>query len=156
MLQKATLGIADIFEQEGLQLSEQDVRKEMDDAARDFQENDQEYDEGRLREQVEEVLKVRHALRCQCMLPGWLCQVIVRHCGAVSATFGSAKMFVDLLPGQLALICTIVRLLTGHVAGTEGSGLAGREHERRHQVIASYSVDTAIASNSVEMKLHHS
>ncbi|CAL8467961.1 g7499 [Coccomyxa elongata] len=62
MLQKATLGIADIFEQEGLQLSEQDVRKEMDDAARDFQENDQEYDEGRLREQVEEVLKAQKVL----------------------------------------------------------------------------------------------
>ncbi len=69
MLQKATLGIADIFEQEGLQLSEQEVRKEMDDAARDFQDNDQEYDEGRLREQVEEVLKVRHNLRRQCMRP---------------------------------------------------------------------------------------
>ncbi len=70
ILQKATLGIADIFEQEGLQLSEQDVRKEMDDAARDFQENDQEYDEGRLLEQVEEVLKVTHTPRCQCMLLG--------------------------------------------------------------------------------------
>lgn len=58
VLQKATLGIADIFVQEGMQLSEQEVRKEMDDAAADFQQNEQEFDEGRLREQVEEVLKV--------------------------------------------------------------------------------------------------
>ncbi|KAK9909292.1 hypothetical protein WJX75_000086 [Coccomyxa subellipsoidea] len=62
VLQKATLGIADIFVQEGMQLSEQEVRKEMDDAAADFQQNEQEFDEGRLREQVEEVLKAEKVL----------------------------------------------------------------------------------------------
>ena len=58
ILQRATLGIADIFEQEGMQLAEQDIRKEMEDAAHDFKQEDQEFDESRLREQVEEVLKV--------------------------------------------------------------------------------------------------
>lgn len=57
-LQKATLGIGDIFQQEGMELPEHEVRKEMEDAVSDFEQNDQEYDKDRLREQVEEVLKV--------------------------------------------------------------------------------------------------
>lgn len=55
----STLGMEDIFEAEGLgPLGEEEVEQEMSEAAEQFKAAGEEYDEGRLREQVTEVLKV--------------------------------------------------------------------------------------------------
>ena len=55
----STLGMEDIFEAEGLgPLGEEAVEQEMAEAAQQFTAAGEEYDEGRLREQVAEVLKV--------------------------------------------------------------------------------------------------
>jgi FKBP-type peptidyl-prolyl cis-trans isomerase (trigger factor) len=51
--------MADIFEREGLCVSDAEVEAEMAEALRDFERNEQQVDRQRLREQVIEVIKVR-------------------------------------------------------------------------------------------------
>lgn len=58
-LQKSTLGIQDIFQQEGLQVTDEEIENERSSAVMDFERNNQEFDKDRLNEQVVEVLKVR-------------------------------------------------------------------------------------------------
>ena len=47
-----------IFEAEGLAVSDAEIEEEYDSAAREFTEQEQEFDEEKLREQVIEALKV--------------------------------------------------------------------------------------------------
>ena len=48
----------DIFEKEGLKVTDQEKKAEMDSVAEEFGRNGQAFDKERLEEQVEEVLKV--------------------------------------------------------------------------------------------------
>lgn len=52
----------DIFEKEGLKVTDQEKKAEMDSVAEEFGRNGQAFDKERLEEQVQEVLKVGYSL----------------------------------------------------------------------------------------------
>ena len=56
---KRQMAFEHIFAAEGLTLSDAEIQQEYDEAARDFIEQNQEFDADRLREQATEMLKVR-------------------------------------------------------------------------------------------------
>ena len=57
---RVTLGMEDIWSREGLELTEDEVKKEFDEVLREAKENEQELDQEKLMEQVVESLKVHH------------------------------------------------------------------------------------------------
>ncbi len=58
-IELSTVGMNDIFEKEGLRVTNEEVKAEIDTVAEEFGRNRQTFDRERLEEQVQEVLKVR-------------------------------------------------------------------------------------------------
>ena len=80
----ANMGMEAIFQEQGLVLSEDEIKAEMSDAADEFMAAGEEFDDGRLREQVVEVLKVSLCMSlwlyngCTCMLGAFLLGVLAK------------------------------------------------------------------------------
>ncbi len=64
----ANMGMEAIFQEQGLELSEAEIKAEMSDAADEFMAAGEEFDDGRLREQVMEVLKVGQRRKKLCVM----------------------------------------------------------------------------------------
>ena len=58
-IELSTVGMNDIFDKEGLKVTDEEMKAEIDSVAEEFGRNGQAFDRERLEEQVQEVLKVR-------------------------------------------------------------------------------------------------
>ena len=69
-IELSSVGMNDIFEKEGLKVTDDELRAEVDSVTEEFGRNDQTFDKERLEEQAMEVLKVgQSALQhCECLV----------------------------------------------------------------------------------------
>ena len=69
-IELSSVGMNDIFEKEGLKVTDDELRAEVDSVTEEFGQNGQAFDKERLQEQAMEVLKVgQSALQhCECLV----------------------------------------------------------------------------------------